>query len=129
MEPIEESDAYKSLGDWQNGTCLYFVPNGDALILSRAGQVARWFHELAWEGCPDDPVRVIAESFDDFVEKYIVDLRDGGQWEWSKGEPPKDNPAYYLRFCKSFARMGGTMNYIQLDNVAFLLHLLHKLAH
>ena len=29
-----------------------------------------------------------------------------------KGEPPKDNPAYYLRFCKSFSRMGGRMNYV-----------------
>lgn len=55
---------------------------------------------------------------------YVVDIQDGGNWDWSKGEPPKDNPAYYLRFCKSFARMGGTMNYAQCDNVAFLHNLL-----
>ena len=42
---------------------------------------------------------------------YVVDIQDGGNWDWTQGEPPKDNPAYYLRFCKSFARMGGTMNY------------------
>jgi len=59
---------------------------------------------------------------------YVVDIQDGGRWDWSKGEPPKDNPAYYLRFCKSFARMGGTMNYVQCDNVAFLHHLLQGLS-
>ena len=55
---------------------------------------------------------------------YVVDIQDGGNWDWSKGEPPKDNPAYYLRFCKSFSRMGGMMNYVQCDNVAFLHNLL-----
>ena len=58
---------------------------------------------------------------------YVVDIQDGGNWDWSKGEPPKDNPAYYLRFCKSFSRMGGRMIYVQCDNVAFLHHLLHEL--
>ena len=28
-------------------------------------------------------------------------------WDWTKGEPPKESPAYYLRFCKSFSRMHG----------------------
>jgi hypothetical protein len=60
---------------------------------------------------------------------YVVDIQDGGRWDWSQGEPPKDNPAYYLRFCKSFARMGGTMRYAQCDNVAFLHHLLQILDH
>lgn len=59
---------------------------------------------------------------------FVVDLQDGGNWDWTKGEPPKDNPAYYLRFCKSFSRMGGTMRYLQCDNVVFLHHLLHALA-
>ncbi len=59
---------------------------------------------------------------------YVVDIQDGGNWDWSTGEPPKDNPAYYLRFCKSFARMGGEMQYLQCDNVAFLQHLHHNLA-
>jgi len=54
---------------------------------------------------------------------YVVDLQDGGHWDWTQGEPPRDNPAYYLRFCKSYARMGGTMHYAQCDNVAFLHHL------
>ena len=58
---------------------------------------------------------------------YVVDIQDGGNWDWSKGEPPKDNPAYYLRFCKSFSRMGGQMKYAQCDNVVFLHNLLFLL--
>jgi len=58
---------------------------------------------------------------------YVVDLQDGGNWDWTQGEPPKDNPAYYLRFCKSFSRMGGTMHYLQCDNVVFVHNLLHRL--
>jgi hypothetical protein len=58
---------------------------------------------------------------------YVVDIQDGGNWDWSKGEPKKDNPAYYLRFCKSFARMGGEMKYVQCDNAGFLHHLLEHL--
>lgn len=55
---------------------------------------------------------------------YVVDLQDGGGWDWEQGEPPKDNPAYYLRFCKSFSRMGGRMRYAQCDNLKFV-HALH----
>jgi hypothetical protein len=58
---------------------------------------------------------------------YVVDIQDGGNWDWSHGEPPKNNPAYYLRFCKSFSRMGGAMQYLQLDNIEFLQSLLAKL--
>ncbi len=59
---------------------------------------------------------------------YVVDLQDGGQWEWTKGEPPKTNAAYYLRFCKSYSRMGGAMHYLQCDNAAFVHHLYHALC-
>lgn len=59
---------------------------------------------------------------------HVVDLQDGGGWDWSQGEPPKTNPAYYLRFCKSFSRMGGTMRYLQCDNAAFVHHLHHALV-
>ena len=58
----------------------------------------------------------------------IVDLQDGGGWDWSQGEPPSTNPAYYLRFCKSFYRMGGTLDYIRCDNRQFLRYLLRKLG-
>ena len=58
---------------------------------------------------------------------YVVDLQDGGRWDWTQGEPPKDNPAYYLRFCKTYSRMGGAMHYVQSDNITFLHNLFHRL--
>lgn len=58
---------------------------------------------------------------------YVVDLQDGGNWDWRQGEPPKTNPAYYLRFCKSFSRMGGAMNYLQCDNSLFIHRLYQAL--
>ena len=59
---------------------------------------------------------------------YVVDLQDGGNWDWTKGEPPKTNAAYYLRFCKSFSRMGGAMRYLQCDNVTFIHNLFQQLC-
>jgi hypothetical protein len=59
---------------------------------------------------------------------YVVDLQDGGGWDWTQGEPPKANPAYYLRFCKSYSRMGGALNYVQSDNVTFIHHLYRHLS-
>ena len=59
---------------------------------------------------------------------YVVDLQDGGNWDWTQGEPPKTNPAYYLRFCKSFSRMGGAMRYLQCDNLDFIHHLHRELV-
>ncbi len=58
----------------------------------------------------------------------IVDLAES-EWDWEKdGEPPPDNPAYYLRFCKTFNRMGGEMHYLTADNRNFLLSLYQKLT-
>ena len=59
---------------------------------------------------------------------YVVDLQDGGNWDWTTGEPPKSNAAYYLRFCKSFSRMGGAMHYLQMDNLAFIHQLYQALS-
>lgn len=59
---------------------------------------------------------------------YVVDLQEAGNWDWSRGEPPRTHPAYYVRFCKSFSRMGGRMRYVQCDNAAFIHHLYHELA-
>ncbi|MBI5833686.1 MAG: hypothetical protein HZB16_15405 [Armatimonadetes bacterium] len=59
---------------------------------------------------------------------YVVDLQDGGGWDWTQGEPPKTSAAYYLRFCKSYARMGGDLHYVQADNATFVHHLHHALA-
>jgi hypothetical protein len=58
---------------------------------------------------------------------HVVDLQDGGGWDWTAGEPPKTNSAYYLRFCKSYARMGGAMHYLQCDNAVFVQTLYHQL--
>lgn len=60
---------------------------------------------------------------------YILvnDLAESS-WDWSGGEPPEENPAYYLRYNKSFSRMGGTMRYLQADNRDFLLTLTHALG-
>jgi len=59
---------------------------------------------------------------------FVVDLQDGGGWDWTQGEPSKDHPAYYLRFCKSYSRMGGAMHYLQCDNLAFVHQLCHELS-
>ncbi len=59
---------------------------------------------------------------------FVVDLQDGGGWDWTAGEPPKTNPAYYLRFCKSYSRMGGAMHYLQCDNLAFMHNVWRGLA-
>ncbi len=52
----------------------------------------------------------------------VTDLA-ASDWDWTQGEPPEENPAYYLRYNKSFSRMGGTMRYLQADNRDFLLTL------
>ncbi|MCA9075211.1 MAG: hypothetical protein KDA93_09275 [Planctomycetaceae bacterium] len=57
----------------------------------------------------------------------VSDLAES-TWDWSQGEPPEDNPAYYLRYNKSFSRMGGTMRYLQADNRDLLLNILHQLG-
>lgn len=56
----------------------------------------------------------------------IVDLQES-HWDWSQGEPPMDNPDYYLRYSKSFNRMGGRMRYVTADNRDFLLALVRGL--
>jgi len=58
----------------------------------------------------------------------IVDLAKS-DWDWQKdGEPPIDNPAYYLRYCKTFNRMGGEMDYLTADNRDFLLAIYQELT-
>ena len=58
----------------------------------------------------------------------VVDLADS-KWDWNKkGEPPADNPNYYLRYCKTFSRMGGEMHYMAADNRDFLSELYHCLS-
>jgi hypothetical protein len=58
----------------------------------------------------------------------VVDLAKS-DWDWqNNGEPPMDNPAYYLRYCKTFNRMGGEMDYLTADNRDFLLALYQQLT-
>lgn len=52
---------------------------------------------------------------------FVADLAPSA-WDWRNGEPPEEDPAYYLRFNKTFSRMGGTMRYVQIDNRDLLLH-------
>lgn len=57
---------------------------------------------------------------------HVVDLQKQ-TWDWKKGEPPSDNPAYYLRFMKSFSRMGCPVDYTSMDNRDFLVGLWREL--
>jgi hypothetical protein len=67
-----------------------------------------------------------AEAIEDHF-MLVVDLAPS-TWDWAAdGEPPADNPAYYLRFCKSFSRMGGTLRYLSADNRDLLLGLRRRL--
>ena len=57
----------------------------------------------------------------------VVDLAES-DWDWRNGEPPEDHPAYYMRYNKSFSRMGGEMRYLAADNRDFLPGLCRKLG-
>jgi hypothetical protein len=63
------------------------------------------------------------------LEDFTIVVNDLAEatWDWSGGEPPIDNPAYYVRFCKSFSRMGGRMLYVGADNRVFLQNLYGRL--
>lgn len=63
----------------------------------------------------------------DRFEIVVNDIADV-TWDWSSGEPPIEHPAYYVRFCKTFSRMGGTLRYVGMDNRAFLLGLWSRLG-
>ena len=60
--------------------------------------------------------RNIAKQEGKGVKDFMIVVNDiqKGEWNWGTGiEPTKDNPAYYLRFCKSFDRIGARkMHYI-----------------
>ena len=64
-------------------------------------------------------------KLDDFA--IVANDLVASDWDWSKGEPPVEDPAYYVRFLKSFSRMGGRFRYIGMDNRAFLLNLYARL--
>jgi hypothetical protein len=73
-------------------------------------------------------IKIQENSHIDNHYMIIVDLA-GSDWNWQKnGEPPVENPAYFLRYCKTFSRMGGEMNYLAADNRDFLLAINQKLT-
>ncbi len=57
---------------------------------------------------------------------HVLDLQQQ-TWNWSKGEPPMDNAAYYLRCMKTFSRMGCRVDYTSTDNRDFLVGLYQEL--
>ena len=71
---------------------------------------------------------------------YVVDLQEaswdwsakqgpaGGMTESSPAEPPMNSPAYYLRYMKTFSRMGCRTEYISADNRDFFICLYRALA-
>ena len=66
------------------------------------------------------------ESISDF-SIHVVDLAKS-TWDWSsRQEPPETDPAYYLRYCKTFSRMGGRTSYCSADNRSWFVALLHEL--
>jgi len=74
--------------------------------------------------------RNIAHQQNQQIKNFTIivnDIQPAGDWNWnSEQDPPKPSPAYYLRFCKTFHRMGSKeMHYVQEDNRTFL-HNLYK---
>ncbi len=64
------------------------------------------------------------------IDNHFILVNDLARcdWDWAQGEPPEEDPAYYLRYNKTFSRMGGTMRYLEADNRDFLLTLSRQLA-
>ena len=75
--------------------------------------------------------RNVAHRHGQRIENFLLIVNDiqQGNWPWdNQSEPPKDSPAYYLRFCKSFARMAAReMHYLCADNRTFLHNLFYYL--
>lgn len=73
-------------------------------------------------------IKIQENSHIDNHYMIIADLA-GSDWNWQKnGEPPMENPAYFLRYCKTFSRMGGEMDYLTADNRDFLLAINQELT-
>jgi hypothetical protein len=73
--------------------------------------------------------RNVARQRGETIEGHYIFVGDlqPSTWDWRAGEPPEDSPDYYLRYCKTFARMGGEMRYVSADNRDVLCGLLQRL--
>jgi len=75
--------------------------------------------------------RNLAHQQNKEITDFIIVVNDiqKSDWDWnSEQEPGKSDPAYYLRFCKTFHRMNAReMHYIQQDNREFLVSLYQAL--
>ncbi len=75
------NESLGKLGEWEGGMYLYYICNGDAILLARSGLVGRWSHDIGWGDAPgyDRPVAVekIANSFDEFIDRYIHQMKTG----------------------------------------------------
>lgn len=74
LKPISNDDFAKS-GDWVNGVYLYYICNGDGILLAPDGKVGRWCHEIGWNDAPgynrSCAVEQCFESFDQFIVNYV----------------------------------------------------------
>jgi hypothetical protein len=58
---------------------------------------------------------------------HVVDMQDGGGWDWTTGEPQNSDLAYVPRFCKSDAGKGGMMGDVQANDAVFTHHVFRSL--
>ena len=90
----------------------------------------RWFGSRELTSVSPHSARNLARQEGRYIEDFdlfVVDLADA-QWDWTKGEPPATEAAYYARYCKTFSRMGGRLTYLRMDNRVFFLSLLEALT-
>ena len=85
--------------------------------------------EATYETATGDLGTVFFYDREHIQDHYILvnDIQEA-TWDWRQGEPPSSDPAYYLRFCKSFSRMGGEMEYLCGDNREVLLGIYQQLV-
>ena len=50
---------------------------------------------------------------------FVVDLQDGGNWDWSHGEPPKESAAFTCSLLQKLPPHRREYHYLRCDNVAF----------
>lgn len=62
------------------------------------------------------------------LSNFLIVVNDIQPEEVYDREPPRNTPAYYHRFLKTFSRMGGKFIYFEEDNRRFLLNLFKLLT-